>query len=90
MSYLNGMGSYKDLAWFNRFRTTGLDVLRPQKKGQKRTLDKTKINSKIQKTEERIVDTSAEYVKELAEELLKLRNENAFLKELRKQRSSAR
>ncbi len=60
--------------------------MRPQKKGRKKTLDKSKTNSKTQKTEERIVDTSAEHVKELEDELLKLRIENAFLKELRRLR----
>ena len=60
--------------------------MRTQKKGRKKTLDKSKTNSKTQKTEERIVDTSAEHVKELEDELLKLRIENAFLKELRRLR----
>lgn len=49
-------------------------------------MDKPKIDSKTQKTEERIVDTSAEHVKELEDELLKLRIEDAFLKELRRLR----
>lgn len=49
-------------------------------------MDKPKTNSKTQKTEERIVDTSAEHVKELEDELLKLRIEDAFLKELRRLR----
>ena len=37
-------------------------------------------------SEEHIVDISAEYVKELEAEVLKLRIENAFLKELRRLR----
>lgn len=49
-------------------------------------MDKPKIDSKTQKTEERIVDTSAEHVKELEDELLKLRIEDASLKELRRLR----
>lgn len=49
-------------------------------------MDKPKIDSKTQKTEERIVDTSAEHVKELEDELLKLRIEDTFLKELRRLR----
>ena len=49
-------------------------------------MDKPKIDSKTQKTKERIVDTSAEHVKELEDELLKLRIEDAFLKELRRLR----
>ena len=39
-----------------------------------------------QEVEESVVDTSAEHVKELEDELLKLRIENAFLKELRRLR----
>ena len=49
-------------------------------------MDKPKIDAKTQEPEERIVDTSAEHVKELEDELLKLRIENAFLKELRRLR----
>jgi hypothetical protein len=36
--------------------------------------------------EETVTDTSAEHIKELEDELLKLRIENAFLKELRRLR----
>lgn len=95
--YLSSEISYQDLAiqegitnpsmitnWVNRFRAAGPDALRPRKKGRKKTLDKPKIDIKAQKVEERIVDTSAEHVKELEDELLKLRIENAFLKELRR------
>ena len=60
--------------------------MRPRKKGRKKTLDKPKIESQTQQTEERAVDTRAEHVKELEDELLKLRIENAFLKELRRLR----
>ncbi len=97
--YLSSEISYQDLAiqegitnpsmitnWVNRFRAAGPDALRPRKKGRKKTLDKPKIDIKAQKVEERIVDTSAEHVKELEDELLKLRIENAFLKELRRLR----
>ena len=49
-------------------------------------MDMPKIDAKTQEPEERIVDTSAEHVKELEDELLKLRIENAFLKELRRLR----
>ena len=71
--------------WVNRFRAAGPDALRPHKKGRKKTLDKSK-NTKIVPLEEPSVDTSAEHVKELEDELLKLRIENAFLKELRRLR----
>ena len=97
--YLSSEISYQELAiqegitnpsmiavWVNRFRAAGPDALRPHKKGRKKTLDKLKIESQTQQTEERAVDTSAEHVKELEDELLKLRIENAFLKELRRLR----
>lgn len=73
-------------AWVSRFRAAGPDALKLRKKGRKKTLDKTKIESQTQQTEERTVDISAEHVKELENELLKLRIENAFLKELRRLR----
>jgi transposase len=72
--------------WVNRFRAAGPNALKTRRKGRKKTLDKPKIDSEAQETEERIVDTSAEYIKELEDELLKLRIENAFLKELRRLR----
>ena len=96
--YLSSEISYQDLAlqegitnsgmianWVNRFRAAGPDALRPHKKGRKKTLDKSK-NTKIVPLEEPSVDTSAEHVKELEDELLMLRIENAFLKELRRLR----
>ena len=96
--YLSSEISYQDLAlqegitnsgmianWVNRFRAAGPDALRPHKKGRKKTLDKSK-NTKIVPLEEPSVDTSAEHVKELEDELLKLRIENALLKELRRLR----
>ena len=95
--YLSSEISYQDLAlqegitnpciivkWVNRFRAAGPDALRPHKKGRKKTLDKS--NTKIVPLEDPSVDTSAEHVKELEDELLKLRIENAFLKELRRLR----
>ena len=72
--------------WVSRFRIAGPDALRPHKKGRKKTLDNPKIDNKSKETEERIIDTSAEHVKELEDELLKLKIENAFLKELRRLR----
>jgi transposase len=97
--YLSSELSYQELAiqeginnpsviaaWVNRFRIAGPDALRPHKKGRKKTLDKPKINNKSQEVEEKSIDTSAEHVKELEDELLKLRIENAFLKELRRLR----
>ena len=97
--YLTSEISYQDLAiqegitnpsmitnWVNRFRVAGPDALRLRKKGRKKTLDKPKKYIKTQVQEDRTVDTSAEHVKELEDELLKLRIENAFLKELRRLR----
>ena len=71
--------------WVNRFRTAGPDALKPHKKGRKKTLNKPIENISIQ-TAETPVDVSAKHVKELEDELLKLRIENAFLKELRRLR----
>ena len=97
--YLSSEVSYQDLAiqegisnpsmianWVNRFRAVGPDALRPHKKGRKKTLNKHKIDNKPEIQEDRVVDTSAEHVRELEDELLKLRIENAFLKELRRLR----
>ena len=71
--------------WVNRFRVAGLDALRPHKKGRRKTLEKSEKKSSVLPIESP-VDTSAEHVKELEDELLKLRIENAFLKELRRLR----
>lgn len=97
--YLSSEISYQDLAiqegitnpsmitnWVNHFRVAGPDALRPRKKGRKKTLDKPKTDNKPITQENSVVDTSAEHVKELEDELLKLRIENAFLKELRRLR----
>ena len=97
--YLSNEVSYQELAiqegisnpsmiaaWVNRFRISGPDALRPHKKGRKKALDKRQKNINVQPCEETVVDTSIEHVKELEDELLKLRIENAFLKELRRLR----
>ena len=98
-SYLSNEVSYEELAlangitnytmiskWVEAFRVAGPDALRPRKKGRKRTLDMPKKDTVVQPLEDCSVDTSAEHVKELEDELLKLRIENAFLKELRRLR----
>ena len=72
--------------WVNRFRIAGPDALRPHKKGRKKTLDKIDSNGQSKHIEVSSIDTSAEHVKELEDELLKLKIENAFLKELRRLR----
>ena len=97
--YLSSEVSYQELAlsqginnpslitrWVNDFRIAGPDALRPKKKGRKKTLDIEKFKKPSKPIEEKAVDTSAEHVKELEDELLKLRIENAYLKELRRLR----
>ena len=101
--YLSSEVSYQELAlsqginnsalpakWVNDFRIAGPDALRPKKKGRKKSLDsKIKNKTTIQTVDETTVDTSAEHVKQLEDELLKLRIENAYLKELRRLRLEA-
>ena len=97
--YLSSELSYQEIAyqegitnpciissWVNRFRVAGPDALRTRKKGRKKTLDKPSKNTRVDSIAETTVNTSAEHVKELEDELLKLRIENAFLKELRRLR----
>ena len=97
--YLSSEISYHDLAlpdglptpsiivnWVNRFRIAGPDALRPHTKGRKKTLDKSDNITQSKPLEETSIDASAEHVRELEDELLKLRIENAFLKELRRLR----
>ena len=97
--YLSSEISYQDLAlqegittpsiivnWVNRFRVAGPDALRPHRKGRKKTLDKSDNITQSKPLEETFIDASAEHVRELEDELLKLRIENAFLKELRRLR----
>ena len=98
--YLSSEVSYQELAlsqginnsalpakWVNDFRIAGPDALRPKKKGRKKSLDsKIKNKTTIQTVDETTVDTSAEHVKQLEDDLLKLRIENAYLKELRRLR----
>ena len=98
--YLSSEVSYQELAlsqgitnpalickWVNDFQIAGPDALRLKKKGRKKSLDST-INEKttVQTLGETPVDTSTEHVKQLEDELLKLRIENAYLKELRRLR----
>ena len=97
--YLSSELSYQELAlqegilhptqitkWVNDFRLAGPDALRRRKKGRKKTLNKPETDNVTQSAKETLVNTSAEHVKELEDELLKLRIENAFLKELRRLR----
>ena len=98
--YLTSEVSYQELAlqewisnpaqinkWVNDFRIDGPDALRPKKKGRKKTLNIKSKDEKVQISENiATIDTSAKHVKELEDELLKLRIENAYLKELRRLR----
>ena len=97
--YLSSEVSYRELAfsqginnpsliakWVNDFRITGPDALKPKKKGRKKTLETREVKKSSETIEEKPVDTSAEHVKELEDENLKLRIENAYLKELRRLR----
>ena len=72
--------------WVNDFQIAGPDALRPKKKGRKKSLELPKNEKNIPSYESIPVDTSAEHVKQLEDELLKLRIENAYLKELRRLR----
>ena len=98
--YLSSEVSYQELAisqgihnpaqickWVNDFQFAGPDALRPKKKGRKKTLNsKIKKKRTVQTVNEAALDASAEHVKQLEDELLKLRIENAYLKELRRLR----
>lgn len=96
--YLSSEVSYQDLAiqegihnpcqiskWVNDFQVAGPDALRPKKKGRKKALSSTNTQQKVT-SETTSIDTSAEHIKQLEDELLKLRIENAYLKELRRLR----
>ncbi len=93
--YLTSELSYQELAlqegiynptliakWVNDFRMVGPDALRAKKKGRKKALNTPNKKTSISSVKAIPVDTSVEYVKQLEDELLKLRIENAYLKEL--------
>lgn len=97
--YLSSEVSYQDLAiqeginnpslvarWVNDFRIAGPNALRPKKKGRRQYLDLPNKKNNTVTAETVPVDTSAEYVKHLEDQLLKLKIENAYLKELRRLR----
>lgn len=68
------------------YKTAGPDALRPHRKGRKKLSTAKSGNNRIQEVQNTEIDTRMEYVKELEDELLKLRIENAFLKEMRRLR----
>ena len=93
--YLTTEISYQELAisvgiktpgivteWVRRYRAAGPEALRPQRKGRKSKVAKPKIENP--RTEKEKAD--AEYLRQLEEENLRLRIENAYLKELRRLR----
>ena len=97
--YLSSEVSYQELAltqglnnpalivkWVNDFRIGGSDALRPKKKGRKKTLGTKETKNTSKSCKEIVVNTSAERIRELEEENLKLRIENKYLKELRRLR----
>jgi transposase len=94
--YLSSEISYKDLAlqvgvmdpgrivqWVTAYRAAGPEALKPKKKGRKRTMDKEKV---IREIEDGDSEEQKELLKQLQEENLRLRIENAFLKEARRLR----
>ncbi len=95
--YLSTEMSYQELAikkgitnpsmiarWVNDYRIAGMDALKPRKRGRPKKMNKAKkTNKKIDSTNN---DVNAEYLKQLEEENLKLRIENAYLKEVRRLR----
>lgn len=93
--YLTTEASYQELAfsvgitnptiithWVNDYRAVGADALRPKRKGRKSKVSKLKKIIPITEKEK----ADSEYLKQLEEENLKLRIENAYLKELRRLR----
>ena len=98
--YLTSELSYQELAlregiynpsqickWVKDFQIAGPDALRPHKKGRRKTLGTSNKKLNIEQDTTTVpVDTSTEHVKELEDEILKLRIENAYLKELRRLR----
>ena len=97
--YLSSEVSYQELAiqegisnpaqickWVNDFQLVGSDALKPRKKGRKKSLNSSNNRKRTSAIETVPVDTREEHVKQLEDELLKLRIENAYLKELRRLR----
>lgn len=94
--YLTTEISYQELAlsvgitnyplitkWVNDYRIAGPDALRAKRKGRRPKVNKPKkvtYDTTVQ------TDNNQEYLKQLEEENLKLRIENAYLKELRRLR----
>jgi len=97
--YLTTEVSYQELAlsvgintpplitkWVNDFRIAGPDALRPKQRGRKKLLKSSKNSPQKAQTDGQPTDISTEHVKQLEDELLKLKIENAYLKEMRRLR----
>lgn len=94
--YLTTEVSYQELAltaginnpsliarWVNDFRIAGPDALRVKRKGRRLKVSKA---DEPKQTNNKNTNTDSEYLKQLEYENLKLRIENAYLKELRRLR----
>jgi transposase len=94
--YLTTEVSYQELAlqvginnssmlckWINDYRIAGPDALKPKMKGRPPKMKKSKETKKVQNSANDADDPEDKYLKRLEEENLKLRIENAYLKELR-------
>ena len=94
--YLSSEVSYQELAlsvglnnpplitkWVNDFRIAGPDALRPKQRGRHVKVSKPKESKHINIE---TASNNSEYLKQLEDENLKLRIENAYLKELRRLR----
>jgi transposase len=94
--YLTTEASYQELAlqlgmtnpaqiarWVIDYRDSGIDALRPKHRGRKQKMDKEKIIKKIMNGDS---EEQKELLKQLQDENLRLRIENAYLKELRRLR----
>ena len=68
-------------AWVSAYRDAGPDALRPKPKGKIKNMDREKAEKELKKNPE-----SAKLLEQLKNENLKLRIENAYLKELRRLR----
>ena len=98
--YLTSDLSYNDIAlqeginnlslicnWVHLFRVAGPDALRERRKGREISMAKSTKKLSKETTSQTVNDNiSKEYVKELENQLLQLRIENAFLKEARRLR----
>ena len=94
--YLTSELSYQELAlqvgmpnssqitrWVLDYKAAGVDALKTKRKGRKRKMDNDKLIHAIESNDS---DEQKELLKQLQEENLRLRIENAFLKEVRRLR----